>query len=415
MIPLEHLFPKINFVKVTDITIGAVFLFLIIIIFIPIDITTEGEGQTILSKKIRSIQVFDASTILSVYVKEKQRIKKGDLLFKLDSESLNNELRNLKKLLTICNMTEKRILAILENDVPDFTKITDDNKLIQTELNIYLQEKNTFEAKKNFLKSQISAKMEEENSIKHSIEFFKNLSNLAKDYLDRLEILYQKGAISWTSKYEIHKQYIDAYSQMEMKKASLKSCTNQRMAHEQELALFISNFKKKKQIQLEENIRKKDTITKEINNIKEKLKKTKIYAEFDGVIFDLDIHEKSVVPSSQVIAKIVPENEPIEVESVMNKKNCGLVSTGQQAIIKLRSFPYQIYGTIKGKIVSVSPVSTNDTKNSPGLLVRIILQKNEIQAHDRKIPLTPLMPLEAVITVDKMTLAKYLWMYFTRK
>lgn len=47
-------------------------------------------------------------------------------------------------------MTEKRILAILENDVPDFTKITDDNKLIQTELNIYLQEKNTFEAKKIF-------------------------------------------------------------------------------------------------------------------------------------------------------------------------------------------------------------------------------------------------------------------------
>lgn len=99
MIPLEHLFPKINFVKVTDITIGAVFLFLIIIIFIPIDITTEGEGQTILSKKIRSIQVFDASTILSVYVKENQRIKKGDLLFKLDSESLNNELRNLKNYL----------------------------------------------------------------------------------------------------------------------------------------------------------------------------------------------------------------------------------------------------------------------------------------------------------------------------
>jgi HlyD family type I secretion membrane fusion protein len=387
---------------------------LIVIIFIPIEITTEGEGKTVLSNKIRNIQIFETSTVLNVHVKEHQSVKKDDLLIELNSKTLNNELKNLEKLHIFYNMTEERILAILEDRQPNFEQFTKDKVLIQTELNIYLQEKNTFESKKNFMENQIFSKLEEENAVRHSIKLFEQLFDLAKSYLDRLEILYKKNVIAWTGKYDIHKQCVDASSQVEMKKSSLKSTTNQRIAHEKDLESFISDFKRRNQLQLEKNIRNRDSVKKEIKNVKERLKKTKIYAESDGIIFNLTVHKNSVVTPSQIIAQIVPKNDLVEVESVMYKYNCGLIEVGEKSVIKLKAFPYQIYGTIKGKVVSVSPVSSNDVQKYAGLLVKIVLEKNEIEASNRKIPLTPLMPLEVVITVDKITFAKYIWMYFSR-
>jgi multidrug resistance efflux pump len=38
-----------------------------------------------------------------------------------------------------------------------------------------------------------------------------------------------------------------------------------------------------------------------------------MYAEFDGVIFNLSVHENSIVTSSQIIAQVVPKDEPVEV------------------------------------------------------------------------------------------------------
>jgi hypothetical protein len=70
---------------------------------------------------------------------------------------------------------------------------------------------------------------------------------------------------------------------------------------------------------------------------------------------------------------------------------------------------------MKEKVSSVSPVSSNDMQNRAGLLVKITLEKNIIETGSRKVPLIPLMPLEAVITVDKVSIARYIWKYITRR
>jgi hemolysin D len=141
----------------------------------------------------------------------------------------------------------------------------------------------------------------------------------------------------------------------------------------------------------------------------------KIYAKADGVIFNLIAHEGSVVAASQTIAQLVPKNEAIEVETVMNKANCGLIEVGNEAIIKLQAFPYQIYGTIKGAVKSLAPVSSNDMTKQSGINVRIRLKTQEINTEKNTITLKPLMPLEVAINVHKVCIAKYLLMYMTRK
>jgi hemolysin D len=217
------------------------------------------------------------------------------------------------------------------------------------------------------------------------------------------------------AKYDIQKQYIDASSHLQMQKTALESAKNMRIAYEKELETVKFDFERTNRIQLEENLKNIDILEKDIHNLRERIKKMKIYAHTDGVIFNLITHEGSVVTASQTIAQLVPKNEAIEAEIVMNKANCGLIEVGNEAIIKLQAFPYQIYGTLKGTVKSLAPVSSNDMTKQSGLNVRIKLKTQEIKTEKNIIALKPLMPLETAVNVHKVCIAKYLLMYMTRK
>lgn len=412
---LRYLFPYINYKKVS-LSIGAIaFVFLLIIILVPINITSKGEGRTVVSNAIHNIQATEPATVSKIYIKENQEVKKGDLLIELDSKLLENELKTLEHMKIMLMLTNERISGVLENRIPDFKKITDNELLIHSAGRLYDQEKNAFEARQKCLENQIQSKIEEENTLEESIKLFKKLSASAKDYLDRMILLINKGILAQLSKYDIQKQYIDASSHLQIQITSLKAAKNMRIAYEQELKTIKHDFERTNRLQFEENIKNIDMLEKDIKNLKERIKKMKIYAYDDGIIFNLVAHENAVVAASQTIAQLVPKNDTIEVEAIMNKANCGLIEVGNKTIVKLQAFPYQIYGTLKGKVKSISPVSMNDATKQNGLSVRIKLNTKKIKTEKNEITLKPLMQLEAVVNVSKVCIAKYLLMYMMKK
>jgi HlyD family secretion protein/adhesin transport system membrane fusion protein len=389
--------------------------FLTIITLIPINITSKGEGRTIVANAIHTIQATESAIVLTINIKENQMVKKGNLLIEFDTKILENELKNLEHTKSMLLLTNERISALLENREPNFKNLSGDNLLIQSATNIYEQEKNTFLSTQTCIVNQIKAKQEEENTLKESIKLFQKLADAAKDYLNRILRLISKKIMAEIAKYDIEKQYIDASSHLQMQKTALESAKNTRIAYEKELETVKFNFERTNRLQLEENLKNIDVLEKDINNIRERMKKMKIYANADGVIFNLIAHEGSVVTASQAIAQLVPKDEAIEAEVVMNKANCGLIEVGNEAIIKLKDFPYQIYGTIKGIVKSMAPVSSNDMTKQNGINVRIKLKTQEIKTEKNMISIKPLMQLEAAINVNKICIAKYLIMYMTKQ
>ncbi|GHT97436.1 HlyD family type I secretion periplasmic adaptor subunit [Alphaproteobacteria bacterium] len=415
MTDLKYIFPNINYKFISKLVFSVFFAFLLIITLIPINITSKGDGRTIVSNAIHTMQATEQATILKMHIKENQHVKKGDLLIELNAKLSENELKNLEHTKNMLLLTNERIIALLEKRKPNFQRISEDNLLIQSASNIYEQEKNTFLSKQTSIINQIKAKHEEENTLKESIRLFQKLANTAKDYLDRLVKLINKKVLAEMDKYDIQKQYIDASSNLQMQKTTLESAKNMRIAYEKELETVKFDFERTNRLQLEENIKNIDILEKDINNIKERIRKMKIYANADGTIFNVAAHENSVVSASQVIAQLVPNDEAIEVEVVMNKANCGLIEIGNEAIIKLQAFPYQIYGTIKGTVKSLAPVSSNDMTKQCGINVRIKLKSQEIKTEKNSVALRPLMPLEAAVNVNKVCIAKYLLMYMSRR
>jgi hemolysin D len=61
-----------------------------------------------------------------------------------------------------------------------------------------------------------------------------------------------------------------------------------------------------------------------------------------------------VVSSGQEVMRIVPEDAGLEIEVYVLNKDIGFVEPGQQAVVKIESFPFTQYGTIAAHVTRVA-------------------------------------------------------------
>jgi hemolysin D len=61
---------------------------------------------------------------------------------------------------------------------------------------------------------------------------------------------------------------------------------------------------------------------------------------------------------------IVPDNAGIEIEAMVQNQDIGFVHDGEEAVIKLDAFPFTRYGTVPGKIKTVSEDAIASGNNS---------------------------------------------------
>ncbi len=61
-----------------------------------------------------------------------------------------------------------------------------------------------------------------------------------------------------------------------------------------------------------------------------------------------------VVTSGQEIMRIVPEDSGLEIQAYVRNRDIGFVSIGQEAVVKIESFPFTRYGSIKAHVTRIA-------------------------------------------------------------
>lgn len=99
-----------------------------------------------------------------------------------------------------------------------------------------------------------------------------------------------------------------------------------------------------------------------LDNIK-KWERTYVFvAPIEGKIDFLNfIKNNDYIQSGQELFKIIPDNNQIIGQVNLPEKGSGKVKIGQAVIVKLNNYPYNEYGSIKGKVTRVSLVTNQQT------------------------------------------------------
>lgn len=131
-------------------------------------------------------------------------------------------------------------------------------------------------------------------------------------------------------------------------------------------------------------------------------------APVDGTVQHVAVHTVGgVVTPAQTLMTIVPDSRKLLVKAIINNRDIGFVKVGQQAEVKVETFPYARYGMLRGAVVQVSNDAVQDDKLGLIFTAQIALPQDRMHIGDRWIRLTPGMAVTAQIKTGKRRLISY--------
>jgi membrane fusion protein len=112
--------------------------------------------------------------------------------------------------------------------------------------------------------------------------------------------------------------------------------------------------------------------------------------------------------------EIIPDDCVLQAELFVPTRAIGFVQPGQEVRILYDAFPYQQFGTYRGRVIEISQTILTRTDTigpielkEPAYRVKVSLDRLDIDAYGRKIPLQVDMLLRADIILEKRTLLKW--------
>ena len=131
-------------------------------------------------------------------------------------------------------------------------------------------------------------------------------------------------------------------------------------------------------------------------------------APIDGVVQQLAVHTVGgIVTPAQQLMVVAPEDGQLEVEAILENKDIGFVNEGQDAEVKIDAFPFTRYGTVEGKVTSLSRDAVQIDKVGLVYTAKVSLTRSTIQVDTKEIRLTPGMSVAVEIKTGKRRLIEY--------
>jgi len=113
--------------------------------------------------------------------------------------------------------------------------------------------------------------------------------------------------------------------------------------------------------------------------------------------------------------EIVPNESALQAELFVPTRAIGFVQPGQEVRILYEAFPYQQFGTYSGRVLKISQtiLTKSDTftpieLKEPAYRITVALDRPDIDAYGKKIPLQADMLLRADIILEKRSLISWL-------
>jgi hemolysin D len=178
---------------------------------------------------------------------------------------------------------------------------------------------------------------------------------------------------------------------------------------EKNYRVLVSEFQQSKQMELSMIETKVASLVQDVTKAGQRADFQRLTAPIDGVVQQVAVHTVGgVVTPAQELLIVVPQEHPVEVEAQVENKDVGFVKNGQIVEIKIETFPFTLYGTISGKVVSVSDDAAPIEKVGLVYPTRVSIDRSTMQVEGKQVNLSPGMAVTVEIKTGQRRVIEYL-------
>ena len=376
-----------------------------------IDIIATSTGKLIPASNIKTIQTLVDSEIEEIFVQEGQYVKEGQDLIKFNQTEVQANIRRIKNEMKALEIAVARLQALLtDNPQENFAyDETIDEYLIKIHSGLLKSQMTEKAAKIEVLNGQIAKAEKEKDTIAADLKRIEKLLPSVKERIEKKKILADKKLIARLTFLEQEEELTNLQEQRNVQVKKMAETEANIEFLQKELRQYLAEFDKSIMQELKDNREKLASYQQELIKYEEALKRTVVKAPLSGYVQQLVYHTKGgVVETAKPIMNLVPEDYKLEADVMILNKDIGFVRPEQNVEIKIDSFPFTKYGTIKGKVRNISGDAVQDEKLGLIFPSRLTLLDNKILADGQVVQLKPGMSVTAEIKTGKRRVIEYL-------
>ena len=355
-----------------------------------LDVYASAPGKIQAAGRTKVIQPLEPGTLVSIRVKDGDRVKQGDVLIELDPIAhLADQAVVTNKLLSARGEIARRQAAIAEagkEQIDTNATIPWDPSIRKTvrdrEGSALQADLSSLAAALANLTAQRKEKEFERDKASAGIAAQKKVLALISEHVAMREKLHEQG---WNSRAALI-ELLQSLRQGELTLTSLEGTRTNAIA---QIAVLDTDIAKTRQTFISTNTQEAVALDRQVEDLEHQLAKATakvshmtLKAPLDGTVQASAVTTiGQVVKSGQELMQVVPEGIPLEIQAYVINTDIGFISVGQEAIIKVNTFPFTRYGTISG---AVTAVATDALPGKQGLQQ----QKNGSTPLDGKMSIT---------------------------
>jgi hemolysin D len=396
--------------------------------FGKLDVVASAMGKIVPDSRSKIIQPMETASVLAIHVIDGQVVKAGESLIELDatvaqadSDRLGSEFESsvldtamFKSLLNAqeaesqpkkSHLKKADELALDTTAFPKTITVAD----IESKQRLTLGQWNAYKTRAAQLAAAVLRHQAEQRSTQAVVEKFQQTLPIIQQREKDFQGLLAKNYVSQHDYFELKKLLIEQERDLQSETERLAEISASRLEAEREIAQFYAETRRVWLDKLNEAEQKSASLTQELIKADSRGRFMRLTAPVDGVVQQLAVHTLGgVVTPAQPLMTIVPSSGPIEIEAFLSNKDIGFVRQGQQVEVKVETFSFTRYGTLKGEVVAVSSDAIQDQKLGLVFAVRVRLEKNTIWVDGNNINLSPGM----AVTVEIKTTQRRVISYF---
>jgi hemolysin D len=396
-----------------------------------IDIVAVAPGRIIVSDRTKVIQPLERSVVSRILVKDGDHVQAGQALVELDPTTAQADVASLMETRKAAQSEWLRARALQQmlskQELSTHThKATAAKNTINQELN-QASPADWTPADKADTQAQLAAewsdiiarlarlsaehqrRQAEMATVRAMIGKLEATVPIARQREQDFQALTAQGFMSGHANQDRTRERIELERDLATQQARLQEAQAALREAEQTRSAYLAETRRALSERQAQADLKRHQTGQELTKATQREQLATLTAPVAGTVQQLALHtEGGVVTEAQALMVIVPDAASVSAEVTLENKDIGFVAPGQEVAIKLETFPFTRYGTVRATVDKVTQDAVNDEKRGAIFPALLKLNQPSIDIDGKQIKLAPGMNITAEIKTGQRRVIEYL-------
>ena len=376
-----------------------------------IDTVTRADGRVIPSAKLQVIQNLEGGIVAEILAKPGQLVNAGDKLVALSTVQHDAEKQSRFQQLLALDARASRLNAQASGNKPRFSQDVSRHapEVMAAETAAYLGKQAEQASQIGVLDAQIEQKQRELQEAQIALKSARQGLALGREERETVAKMVERGLEPRLELVRIDRSVSELEARAELAPVTIERVRSAIVEMRARRDAALGQFRSETLADLNRTMGDLNAMQQSMPALADRVARTEIKAPMKGIVNRVFVSTiGGIVKPGDAILEIVPGDDKLVVEALVQPKDIGFTKIGQHANVKITAFDYAIFGSMEGQVVNISADAVPNEKGEAFYQVRIETKTPVIEAIDKKLSIIPGMQAQIDIVTGKRTILQFL-------